>query len=277
MAKKSQRLVVLACTHCGHRYGLTPPAWHEKRHRISGVTDPEARARIQYGNDLGKVQRAFWGWFEDAIDSLGEIDALLFNGDAIDGRQERCGGAELVAPDRLEQVDMATVIANRVRAKQGRRMVIAGTPYHTGKLEEYERQLARNIGAEFAQESFFDFGGKTIHSRHKVGGSSVPHGRATSLSRANTWNEIKAARGKEPRVSMVIRSHVHYHSFVGGPGWLALTTPCLQLQSVYGERECEGDTDIGFLVVDVDNEGNATWETHLMEADVLGRGKVQKL
>ena len=63
----------------------------------------------------------------------------------------------------------------------------------------------------------------------------------------------------------MLRSHVHYHSFAGGPGWLAMTTPGLQgYGSKFGARNISGTVDIGFVYFDITGKGEYTWGTKIV-------------
>ena len=66
--------------------------------------------------------------------------------------------------------------------------------------------------------------------------------------------------------SMILRGHVHYLNFCGGPGWLAMTLPALQMKgSKYGVRQCSGVVDFGFTVFDVGEDGRYTWWPELAD------------
>jgi hypothetical protein len=57
-----------------------------------------------------------------------------------------------------------------------------------------------------------------------------------------------------PKADVFVRSHVHYHVLINLLGRIAFTTPALQINSSYGERQCAGIIDYGFMVVEVDGE-----------------------
>lgn len=174
-------------------------------------------------------------------------DVLLVNGDCIEGRQERQGGAELITNDRNVQVDMAVEAINSWRAKKT--LITYGTQYHTGsQAEDFEYNIAQRTGSQIGGHLFFNLGGATIDARHKVGSSTIPHGRATSLLREMMWNLMQAAMDDAPKADIFIRSHVHYHMWIEQPGRVMFTTPALQLsRGRYGSRECTGETHWGAI------------------------------
>ena len=138
------------------------------------------------------------------------------------------------------------------------------TPYHVGKLDDYEDLLAEHLGATIKDHPFFTIGGVTFDAKHKVGSSSVPYSRGTSIARDRLWNVLWAERGEQPKADVILRSHVHYHSYVGGPGWVAMTTPALQAAGTkYGGRACSGTVDWGVIVFEVE-DGEFDWKAYLV-------------
>lgn len=181
-----------------------------------------------------------------------EPDVLLVNGDCIEGRQDRQGGAELITNDRNVQAEMAIYCIREWRAKKI--LMTYGTPYHTGsQAEDYEYNIAKECDAKIEGKLFFELEGMTIEARHKVGRSIIPHGRAAPLMRDMMWNTLEAAEAEEPRADILIRSHVHYHLWIEEPGKIMLTTPALQLaRGRFGSRECVGQVHWGAIRLLID-------------------------
>lgn len=243
---------VLACSdlHCGHKVGLTPPAWWVSSDRV-----------------IGQVQREFWVWWEQTLAGLGPFDAALVLGDMIDGRGERSGGTELITTDRMEQCQIAAACLRAIPMTENGRMVgVKGTPYHTGDSEDYEDIVAGLLGnMTIGGHEWADAGGVVFDLKHKVGGSQIPHGRHTAIAKERLWNILWSEREYAPRADIILRGHVHYHNFCGGSDWLAMTLPALQGPgSKYGVRQCSGTVDFGFVVFEIDNNGGYTWTPHLL-------------
>lgn len=249
-----KRMVVMSDLHCGHKVGLTPPRWHN-----------------QHDEKLYKIQKELWGFYTSAIDELGQIDILVVNGDAIDGTGHRAGGTDQKTTDRLEQVDMAVECIDYALAGVVR--MTYGTPYHTGNGEDFEQVIADKVGGKIEGHAFFDINGNIFDIKHKIGGSSVPHGRYTALARDKLWNTVWNNRDEQqPNAGVLIRSHVHYHADCGNHLWRAITTPALQgFGSKYGIRQCSGVVDIGFLVFEIEDDGSYSWWPVIAE---LGQQKV---
>jgi hypothetical protein len=252
------RVLLTSDWHCGHYVGLTPPEFQAGAGR--------------------EVQSRLWDWFYENATKGGPADLLIVNGDAIDGRGDRSGGTEEVSTDRHTQVKAALEVVKLLAPKKV--LMTFGTPYHTGSEEDFEEILCDKIRFELGIQSRIGahetcaLGDGPESERlicdlkHKVGASQIPHGRHTAVSRERLWNLLWAERGQRPKADVVVRSHVHYHSFCGGDGWLALTTPALQgLGSKYGARQCSGTVDIGFIVLDVKSKRDWSWESFIMPLD----------
>jgi hypothetical protein len=240
-----KRFLVLSDLHCGHVFGLTPPKWQTLT-----------------------AQKRLYQWYLDALAKLQPIDGVLVNGDAIDGKGERNGGVELITADRLEQVNMALEAIQQTKASKF--WVTIGTAYHTGDKENFEKILADKLDAKCGDILRIDVAGLLLQCRHKVNSSQVPQGRATPLIREQTWNILRESIKQELDINIVIRSHVHYYCCVENSFGIALTTPCLQLDSSYGRRECSGSTDIGMVYFDVADSNN------FQMGKVISRGNFKK-
>ncbi len=222
-------LVIISDIHAGSLYGLTPPSY------------------ISTNLHHSKLQKEAWSAYMKMVGKWEKPDILLVNGDCIEGRQDRQGGAELLTNDRNVQADMAVECLQQWDAKKI--LMTFGTAYHTGSsAEDFEYNIADKLGATIEGRLFFEVEGMIIDARHKVASSIVPYGRATPLIRDMVWNSLKAAEGEEPRANLIIRSHTHYHLWVETPNKIMFTTPALQLaRGRFGSRECVGETHWGAI------------------------------
>lgn len=245
--KKRKRLAVLSDFHSGHEYGLTPPEYWRSGTGATAKT--------------GSFERELWKFYTKAIDSIKPIDIVVVNGDCIEGKGERSGSMELVTSDRHRQVLMAARAIEYTEAPVVR--ICDGTPAHVGMTEDFEsilKDVVKDSKVHVSGHDFFSINGVNLDVKHKVGGSSVPHGRTTPLSRARLWNVVwNSEDERQPKADILIRSHVHYFSYCGGPTWLGITTPALTYNSHYGIRQCEGIVDVGIIVFDFEEGGEYSW------------------
>jgi hypothetical protein len=250
-----RRVVIISDLHAGHHAGICPPS-----HWL-----PESSpGRL---GDFAQQQRALWNWYVGRLLELQPIDTLIVNGDAIDGKGSRSGGTELLTTDLKQQCNIAASVIRVAQADNIR--IVAGTPYHSSPDgEDWEDVLADMVGGTMMGRRFLEVDGVVFDIKHKVGSSSVPHGRHTAISKERVWNVLWHEREGAPKADVIIRSHVHYHEYSGNPTHLAMTTPALQgWGSKYGERQCSGIVDIGFVHFDVE-DGAYSWQAHLFKPRV---------
>jgi hypothetical protein len=248
-----KRVVAMGDLHCGHVAGLTPPSWHYRRDSDNA-----------YQKNFAVMQSTEWKWYDDTVKALQPVDVLIVNGDAIDGKGEASGGTELITTDRKEQVSMARECIEAVGAKAV--YIIYGTPYHTGKEEDWEAVLAGEVDAvTIGSHEWFDCNGLIFDCKHFVSGSIIPHGRHTAISRDKLWNELWAARGGQPASDVFLRSHVHYFNYCGEAGKLMMILPSLQVWSKYGAKRHAGIINTGIVSFDVEDKEHYSWQPHLMD------------
>lgn len=271
MSRGCKRVLIVADLHSGGLTGLTPPQFR-KRH--TDADDP-------WIDKIVDLERDAWEWYARTVESLQPVDFALVNGDCIDGRGERSGSTELITADRHKQANMASTALKLIKAKKY--VMTYGTPYHVGNNgEDYEDVIAKDLAntkgveqVKLGSHEWPNVNGLIFDMKHKIGGSSIPHGRFTAIARDRVWNSLWAECDDQPKGRVFIRSHVHYHVYCGGPDWLALTTPALQTMGTkFGSRECSGHVDYGLVHFDVERDGSYTWQVHTAK---LQRQKAQAL
>jgi hypothetical protein len=145
-------MVVISDKHHGNIGGLTPPGW-------DAVTPVENPAHLA---EFHRMRRAIWDWFAERVAELGRVDIVIDNGDLIDGKGKRSGGTEILWPDRQDQVDMA-VDFHRSVFPGAERFLSFGTPYHTGEEEDWERQVAKDLGCQIGSEDTVNVRGLLVN------------------------------------------------------------------------------------------------------------------
>jgi len=189
------------------------------------------------------------------------IDLLIANGDLIDGRGERSGSRECITLSRKEQGEIAVECLEVWKA---RRIICSyGTAYHTGKLEDFEEDIAKDLCGEIHSQPFIEIEGVTFDVKHKIGKAGVPHTQGTILAKERLWNTQWWLNDEgQPLADIVLRSHIHEYNYVGGEYWLAMTLPGLQGATIYGAREVSSTVGWGMVEFRVDN-GWYRWGKHL--------------
>lgn len=235
------RILVMSDLHCGHKYGLTPPTWH--------INEDDDKQCFDF-------QKESWMWYENMINLWKPFNICIVNGDAVDGKGSKNGGNECLTSDRNKQAKIAFEAIKKVNAK--RYFIVRGTPYHSGNEENFEEQIAINLKGTFVNKLFLDVNGCKIKTRHKIGSSSVPHGRATPLLKSLIWDALNVDN-KQDRANILIYSHVHYHIMAGySNNRMVFTTPSLQGRTEFGETQCDGIVHFGVVILDIEKDGMFT-------------------
>ena len=242
-----KRVLVIADEHTGHNLGLTHPS-----------------DDFDDGTTHYLVRRTIWEWYAPLVKRL-KPNIVIVNGDCIDGDGKKSGGTEQLTTDRIKQCKMAVKTLKVIPGKP-KFFMSYGTGYHTGNDEDFENIIADDIGAErIGAEDTIDVNGLLINYRHHIGRSGIPHGRHTAVAKEKLWNNIWAQRGEYPEADVIVRSHVHYYAFCGGPGWLGLTTPALQgYGSKFGARVVTGTVDVGMVHFDIWSKDKWEWKAHIL-------------
>jgi len=189
------------------------------------------------------------------------VDLLIANADLIDGRGELSGSRELITPDRKIQAEMAI---DCLKVWEARKVICTyGTAYHTGRLEDWEVLISQALGGEIHSHPFIKIEGVTFDVKHKASRSSIPHGRGTPIAKERLWNVLwNLENERQPLADILLRSHIHYYSYIGGDGWLAMTLPALQGSTMYGAREVSGTINWGLVEFRIDGT-EYEWIAHL--------------
>ena len=255
----SRKVVIISDLHCGGNTGLTHPDFE---HRPSD----RSPLRAYY-----KTRRACWKWFEGTIRLIGKVDVLVINGDAIDGKNDKTGGLDLITSDPSEQVNMVCAIVEVVRPKHV--LMTRGTDYHTGKITSFENMIADRYDNTTIDDSLsVAISGVVFDVKHEVGRSDSEQSQHTAVASEALQNILLAERSLVPKADIIIRSHVHYFKYCGGADWVAMTTPALQWSSSFGrKRKRTGHTDFGFVAFDIVGKGDFTWDVYLLRSKELAQ------
>jgi hypothetical protein len=252
---KFKRVVAGGDMHCGHRTGLTPSKWEV----------------VSEQDKYCEIRRECRDFYNSTIDALKPIDIFVHNGDATDGKGKRSGGTELIWSARSAQKSMC--VENLKRADADHYVLTHGTPYHVGTDEDWETEVVDEMKAggydiDIAGQQWIEVNGTTFDIKHKVGASTIPHGRSTPVKKEQLWNLIWADVGEQPKSNIFLRSHVHYMDFSGTPTYLAMTLPALQGQGTkFGSRQCSGIVDFGLVWFDCYENGTYTWSWKVLRAE----------
>jgi hypothetical protein len=256
-----KRIIVISDLHCGHVAGLTPTDY-----QYTEVEDSTTKH-----NKWARLQKETWIQFINILERYKPFNVGFSMGDLIDGKGARSGGSELIYSDRNSQVDMAVACHNAISDRSGddfKWIGVYGTAYHSSGEggEDWESIIAERCGFEkIGSHESVDVNGCVFDLRHHVGGSTIPHGRFTATAKERLWNVLWNERELRPKAQVILRGHVHYATFCGEPGWVAMTLPALQgMGTRYGGRVCSGTVHWGAVIFDVNEDGSFEWHQEVI-------------
>lgn len=289
-------VAIVADTHSGSTTGLlTPGRWVG----LDGQT-----------HQLSKGQKVLWGQWEECWYRVRDLRkklkarlVVVHNGDAIDGVHH--GTTQLITNDKEEQKRMhiASMEKGLDIAKFNRDDIlyyVHGTEQHVSTTEDaIARDFTWTDGKHYVpavinpedDTKFKD--GRFIRYQLKLDINGVildiAHHGFTAGIRAWTKGNmlIYACRSiyyehidrnlKPPRY--VIRSHKHEYAYGyhrGRQGMIeGFITPAFQLKTHYGYKvACDKLSDIGMLIIVVEDNGNTYWECPMISYDEVDVEKI---
>lgn len=186
MAKRF-RMLVISDLHCGNVLGTTPPEHQTERTR----------------EWLGPL----WERLLSLADQIGTVDALVANGDLIDG-PGRKDSTHHITTDILEQTEMAEYALSRFKTRK--RFVVRGTGFHTDANGALENVVAQALNCEAFDELRIDVHGLKFNFRHVIGRSDTPYGQYTQAGKEMINDQLQAEMEAYDYADLLGRAHVHY-------------------------------------------------------------------
>jgi len=240
------KILIVSDMHCGSRGGLTPPQFN------SWV---EADA-------LSRYRAQIWEWYTSVVKGK-KFDLCIGTGDLIDGQQLKNRGRDTITTDFCEQMDIAEFCLSKINAKKW--VFVNGTGYHVG--DDFERIMADKYKAKCYDFVRFSFAGKIFNVRHKVGGTSVPYGKATSITKEMVFDTIMGdVNNCDKSADIFIRGHTHQPVYVYDPCYdkHCIITPPLQGPSSFGQKNCTGIIKPGLCIINIDKKGGVSCQFEMV-------------
>lgn len=250
----SKSLLIVSDLHCGSIYGLLPPDM---------ITSDGRSVPPNPG------QQYLWECWQVVCELAASrgVDAVIVNGDVVDGRQRAQRGSELCLPlveDQARAAEQALLYLRKY-LPAAKWYFVQGTEYHDATAGREVEVVARALGAvsyhgvgsgRYSREVLdLDVDGVIVNCAHHISVSSGLY-RATAPDREALWSALAGKTGKMPRADLLVRSHAHYFVHVEHESKHIVITPCWQLQTRYMRRHSVYRMlpSIGAIVVYVEPE-----------------------
>lgn len=231
-----------------------------------GLWAPEVKLSSGGHYQLHKGQRYLLQHWQRIAAELPPLDVLIWNGDAIDGRQPKSHGRYIIEPEPVKQVEVLLELARPFLARVrdgGQVFVLRGTQYHDEDDAAMET-FAREIGAQRDDYGHYSWDWLLIEWRHIVfdiahSQSLATRYRAMPLEREGQFSDMAGLQA-----DVVVRGHIHnphWHYIEGGnrlPMRLEVSAPPWQLQPAYAQRSRMPNRlltrNLGMLVLEVEED-----------------------
>jgi hypothetical protein len=252
----TQRVLFLGDIHAGSKSAISLP---------EVVTDD---GMIWKQNPL---QEQLYDMWCEMIRYVGHVDAVVVNGDSVDGDDRHAKGLGVWTTDLNKQVEVAAELLRMIDTDMF--YGTQGSNYHVNTNSSCDKQVMKELGGEYAMNIDLDVEDITMHFRHNGGYSKNPQARPSKLRSSR----MEANRNEHltGHYQIICFSHAHNYSVSGGANEKDFTDeweicgPAWKWKDDFISSKSMDTPDIGYVLFYVD-EDQYTWEQHInkMQIDI---------
>lgn len=214
------------------------------------------------------LQEKLYNLWCDMVDNVGRVDAVVVNGDSVDGTDSKAKGIGDWTTNLYEQVDVATDLLKMIHCNTY--FGTQGSNYHVETNVSCDKLLMDKLGGKWNINIDLDCDNVRMHFRHKVGYSKNPQSRPGQLkSERVAANRHEARKG---HYNVLCRSHVHRYVVSGGSSlndgsdeW-EISGPGWKWMDDFISTGSMDIPDVGYILFYVDGD-EYTWEQHVCQID----------
>lgn len=190
---------------------------------------------------MNKPQTFSWEHWNKMIRDTKYVDAILINGDIIDGVNRHNVGA-VCNSDPMEQCKMSATLI-KMLPEDVPLYITKGTRYHCGDEFVSEQVVAEMTGGSYATEGIIEECGIRIFANH-----FAPHAQYKAGMLERKINQVAAAEKYSGKIDVIVRSHNHAFSSVITTDHVAVMTPGWQHKTPYAEeKDLITPSDVGYV------------------------------
>jgi hypothetical protein len=240
-----KRALVINDLHVGSYYGIMPDTVK--------FSDSKTGMKVSMRpNSLQKTLLGYWKEMLTYVKKAGKLDAVIVNGDIIDGCQRLSSGKFTWTNDLGVQLQACRSLLETIPCKEW--FFTASSEYHAIREMPVEKILAEQMGGEFGDDLIIELNGARIHASHNIPVSkSSWQYRSTPLARDMLLMALAQSEEEYGHIDVVLRAHAHYFVQVGFAHSIGLITPGWQTRTPFGVKiDAISPPDIGFVMLEVD-------------------------
>lgn len=248
----TKKIILIGDTHVGSDVSIMP------EEVFTYKTEKENSQRIE----ASPVQKKILNKWYEMIDSEGTVDAVVVNGDIVDGYNRKSNGIGCWTTDMDTQMKTARSLIKEIKYRK--LYGTQGSLYHTNENISVDKLVIESLGGTFAHDLALKTDNVRMHFSHKVGVSgSTWQYRTTPIAKEMVMNELNQMDfgGK---FNVIARNHAHYYCAVQFGKSLGIIGPCWKGRDEYVKLlGLTFNPSIGYVVLEVSGS-DFTWRHNLM-------------
>jgi hypothetical protein len=247
----TKKILIIGDMHVGSNVALMPEEVYTLK------TEKENSQLVK----ASKIQLKILEKWREMVDNEGKFDAVIANGDLIDGVNRKSSGIGAWTTDLSVQMKTAQNLLKEINYRK--LYGTQGSIYHTNENISVDKLVVEGIGGTFGYDLSIKSDNVRIHASHKIGvSSSTWQFRATGISKELVLGELNGADFE--KFNVVVRSHAHYYVAVQFGRSLGLIAPCWKARDEFVRMLGLGfNPSIGYIVLET-NGSSYTWRHSIM-------------
>jgi hypothetical protein len=231
-----KKLLIVGDMHIGKRVSLMPDEVY---------IDQAERKMVIESN---KIQKAIFSKWEEMVDDVGRVDAVINLGDTCDGTNRKSGGTGLWTTDISLQMQVACDLLGQI--KTNKHIGVQGSYYHVGDNLSSDRHVTDNLSGTFGDELAVVVGDKRIHVSHDVGVSSSAYMyRTTPIAQQMMLGKLA---DEYKGFNLILRGHAHYFVHVEFHHSHGVICPCWSSRDEFvARRSLAYMPHMGYIVLNI--------------------------
>lgn len=234
-----KRVLVVSDMHCGGASGVLPRDYY----------NADRDLHLQQS----RVQEFLYDAWCQMIQMVGHVDAVICNGDIVDGLNRRSGGKDIAVTDMVVQCDIAKQLLSMIDTE--RYIFTQGSNYHVNDNPSADEMVCTMMRGEwygYFGDVMFD--NITMNIQHWKSYSKNNHGGFDSM-----MGDIDQMRLDGDESDIYIRSHIHSFKYSGGPNYMAVATPCWKGMDGFVSIKSQKRPDNGYILFNIEGS-DYSWD-----------------
>ena len=235
----SKRILVVSDLHVGNRVSIMPDEVFIDQH--------ERKMKIE----SNLIQKKIFTQWEEMVDDVGRVDAILNLGDTCDGVNRKSSGTGLWTTDINLQMEVASNLLSMVHTNTY--LGVQGSYYHVGDNQSSDRNVTEGFKGTFGDELAIVSEGKRIHACHDVGVSSSGFAyRTTPIAQQMM---LAALNPEYKGFNLLLRAHAHYYVRVSFEHTHGIICPCWKGRDEFAARRTLAfNPHLGYVIINIKDD-----------------------